>query len=410
MASDKVQEANEPTIMNKVKQFFTKIYAIYSSTALDWVRTFPALFFTFIFPLIMLLMMGFIFGGVADETLILYYTNEDVYQTADGDFQPYHPTDELLERLGMNNETLQKELNLDLRKADFNSTTDDPVEYTKSRDLYNLMVIPLGWSASINASKTNPYASTANISYYYNPTYTNSYTTYQIVDSVLQEMNLDEFGITNYFEFTTEGTPGREELSMIDFYVPGLIVVSYASASIMGLVSIVTEQRRNGLLDHLSTTTLTKWEWLIGHELWQITIALLISLLTAVTAHFVFGFQLAMLHPLMFVVLIFTSIAFSGMAFIIARFVTRPEAASAAALTIVFPMMFISNTVIPTFIMPEYLQTIAKFIPLYYSAEALKTLMLESTRSSFGYNFGILVAISIALFVIGALLFKWKKE
>jgi len=53
----------------------------------------------------------------------------------------------------------------------------------------------------------------------------------------------------------------------------------------------------------------------------------------------------------------------------IAGLVKDPEAASGIGNAIALPMMFLSGSFWPVEIMPKYLQTIAKFLPLTYFSD-----------------------------------------
>ncbi len=409
--NDKSQIGEKLPFSKKIFYSLRRIGSIYIGTAADWMRSKEALFFTFIFPVIMIILMGSIFGGGSTTTQFdVYYVNEDIYQAADGSMVSYNPTNELLESMGLNNDSLASELNIRLVKVAYNSTLHDASDWTGANDYSNLMVIPKGWSEAANLTETDPNAPKANISFYYDPSYSSALTIMQILTDILHDMNAEKFGLVSHIDVEVETTPNREGLDGIDFYVPGMIMVTLCTSGILGVVSNVTSQRSTGFLYKLSATPVKKWEWAFAIELWQITIGFGISLVSILTGWLVYGFNLSMLHPLMILPVIFGSMAFAGMALIISRFVKRPEAAAAAAMMIVFPMMFLSNSIMPVSMMPNFLAKVAQFIPLYYANEAMKSLMLESTMSNFGYYFGILVVIGIGFFVIGTLIMDWKKE
>lgn len=398
------------SFFSEVKFSFRKIFGFTSTTALSWLKTGPALFFTFIYPIIMILLFGYIFSAGGDENLYnLAYMNNDTYQVGD-QYYSYNPATILLQRLGYQNSTLAEELNLNLQEVYYNSSQITATDWMKDNDIPYLLIIPEGWSATLNESITNSSAPIANVYYYYDPSYTSSMEVRSIIDNVLQKMNIEEFGIQSFMQIETKTTPSREGLNYIDFYVPGIIMVTISTSGMMGLVSTITEERKTGLIYKISSTPLKKWEWSLSQLLWQAILGIIVAILTVLTGWVAFGFNLKSIHPLMIVALIFGSMTFAGLALILAFFVRRTEAAMAVTMAFVFPQMFLSGAIFPAEMLPSYMQTIAKIFPLYYMGEAMRNMMLASTFHKVWLNLGITIAMGVVFFVIGSIITKWRKE
>ncbi|MFW9925061.1 MAG: ABC transporter permease [Candidatus Thorarchaeota archaeon] len=399
------------------KYFLTKIYdslkriwAIVTSSALGTIRTGPALFFTFIYPIIMILLFGYIFGaGTTASHYDLYYYNNDTYQIGD-ELLSYSPAQDLLESLGLNNQTISDELNIRLREASINFENESVEEWMKTNNIPYMIVIPEGWSATVNLSKINPLAPIANISYYYDPSYTSSFEINNILNNVLQKMNLELFSIPTTIQITIQNTPSTENLDYIDFYVPGVIMITISTSGMMGMVAYATDGRQSGLIFKLSATPMKKWEWALAHEIWQVFMGIIVAILTIATGYIAFGFHLSMLHPIMIPIIIFGTMTFAGLALIISRFVKRPEAAMAATMSFVFPQMFLSGAIFPSSMMPQFLLIIAKFFPLNYIVEAMRASMLDTTFNQVWVPLGITIAMGIVFFTIGAMITIWRKD
>ncbi|MEA2071258.1 MAG: hypothetical protein U9O98_08210 [Asgard group archaeon] len=101
------------TIWQKIYLSLRRIYSILIGTATDWTRSKAAMFFTFIFPILMILLQGYIFGSAGDTEFPIYYVNEDIYEVG-GKIHSFHPADQFLEELGLNNQTKAKELGVTL--------------------------------------------------------------------------------------------------------------------------------------------------------------------------------------------------------------------------------------------------------------------------------------------------------
>jgi ABC-2 type transport system permease protein len=69
--------------------------------------------------------------------------------------------------------------------------------------------------------------------------------------------------------------------------------------------------------------------------------------------------------------------------------------------------MFLSGTFFPVEMMPAFLQTFARFLPLYYVNEALRAAMIFVDSASTLRSAGILGAFAAGAFVAGTILTRW---
>lgn len=71
------------------------------------------------------------------------------------------------------------------------------------------------------------------------------------------------------------------------------------------------------------------------------------------------------------------------------------------------PLFFASNAIYPIAIMPGWLQVIARFNALSYQVDALRSLMLAGTGSSFGLglDFAVLLGVTFVLVLVAGRLY-----
>jgi len=105
-----------------------------------------------------------------------------------------------------------------------------------------------------------------------------------------------------------------------------------------------------------------------------------------------------------------TSLMFTGLGMIIARFVKDPEGADAAANVITFPMMFLSGTFFQLSQMPQFLQTIAQVLPLTYVSEGLRAAMIFGQTEQAIVNTALVTILGIGFIVVGSLITKWEED
>src|SRR4030042_1695130 len=104
------------------------------------------------------------------------------------------------------------------------------------------------------------------------------------------------------------------------------------------------------------------------------------------------------------------SLMFSGRGIIIARFVKDPDGADAAANVVTFPMMFLSGTFFQISQMPQFLQTIARALPLTYVSEGLRAAMIFGQTQQAISNTALITVLGIASIVVGSLITKWEEN
>ena len=93
-----------------------------------------------------------------------------------------------------------------------------------------------------------------------------------------------------------------------------------------------------------------------------------------------------------------------------ARFVKDEEAAESAGAAINFPMMFLSGIFFPLEMMPSYLQTIGKVMPLYYLAEGLRDAMIYVDMTAALLNASIIFVLGVVIVAIGSVVSAWTDE
>jgi ABC-2 type transport system permease protein len=198
------------------------------------------------------------------------------------------------------------------------------------------------------------------------------------------------------------------QFKYIDFFVPGIIGLTVLTTGVLGTVGTNTQYRNNGILRKLATTPLRKSEWIISKMLYQSVVIFISAALIIVVAKLVYNVR-AVPDAVTLLLLFVGTICFTGIGMIIARFVKDEDAANAAASAITFPMLFLAGTFIPLETMPDYLQTVAKFLPLTYLNYGLRDAMILGDTASALYNMSILLIAGAVFFVIGSLITDWRE-
>jgi ABC-2 type transport system permease protein len=95
---------------------------------------------------------------------------------------------------------------------------------------------------------------------------------------------------------------------------------------------------------------------------------------------------------------------------ILTRFVKEAQSAAAAANAISFPMMFLSGSFFPIELMPGFLQTLARILPLYYVNEGLRASMVfEDNMAALRYA-AVIGVFAAVVFILGIMTTTLSEE
>ncbi len=372
-----------------------RVLAILNGALRTWYRSKATLFWTIAFPVLLMLLFGAIFTASQNPTFDLHLQNRDV---VDG------------------NPTVLSKMFIDVLNGTdiFNLHHVDATENTtlliEEEGIQRLLIIPSGFQAEC-------YNQSASIILKMVPAEvdTSSATVRSVVGSVVEIFN------TTVVEYQTGQSPPKviekiefesiasESFEFIDFFAPGLIAMSLMTTGIFGAIGWNTRNRELGILKKLATTPLSKLEWIIGVVLYELVMAAISTVVILTLGIFVFDMKVL---PSIYSIFLIVSgaIAFPGIGMVVARFVKESDAADAAGNAITFPMMFLSGTFFPLEMMPDFLQQIARVLPLTYLNNGLRDSMVYGNVTSALTNTAIMLGIGAFFIVLGALITSWREE
>jgi ABC-2 type transport system permease protein len=169
------------------------------------------------------------------------------------------------------------------------------------------------------------------------------------------------------------------------------------------------ENKQKGIIRKLSTTPITRGEYILSNMVFQLFLALCSTVMILIVGYLVFG---AVLHFNIFlpIILIVEAFGFTGLAMLVTRSATEASSASIAANLITFPMMFLSGSFFPVENMPEFLKTVATILPLYYVNEGLREAMIFNDMNAALPHTMVISVFAFIVFVAGIYLTTWKQD
>jgi ABC-2 type transport system permease protein len=340
------------------------------------------LFFSLIFPVILILIFGAIFSGGSNGTITVYVQNQDGGQISTSFVDALNSTGTL---------------NVQLVDASENFT-----RYLADHSSSDGIVIPANFSLNYMAGTP------VNVTVYGNPSQSSSAIVSGTVTGVTNGFNLQRFGGSPVIGIS-QTTVTTQATEYIDFLIPGLVGFSILVSPMFSLVNISSEYKKIKLFKQLSLTPLTKMEWLASKVLWYIFLSVASFLLMVAVGVFAFDAHVALtLWLLPFLVL--GPMLFASLGMLVGTLTKSVETAGVVGNIITFPMMFLSGTFFPISLMPQYLQSFAHVLPLFYVIEGLNAVMIYGNYAQALVDIAVVAVITLIVFVAAAKLFKWREK
>jgi ABC-2 type transport system permease protein len=275
-------------------------------------------------------------------------------------------------------------------------------KYLSDHSVSDGLIIPMNFSANYIAGQP------VNVTVYGNPTSSSTGIVTGTVGGVSSYFNLQRFNGSAIIGLTS-ATVNTEQTKYVDFLIPGLIGFSILVNPMFSLVEISSQYKKNKLFKQLSLTPLSKMEWLASKVLWYIFLSVLSFLLMASVGIFVFGAHIA-LTVWLIPFFILGPMLFASMGMLVGTLAKSPETAGVIGNVVTFPMMFLAGTFFPLSMMPEYLQSVAHVLPLFYVIEGLNNVMVYGNISAALIDIAVLTVVTVVFFVAAAKLFKWRED
>lgn len=367
------------------KKLFTVLVFVKINTK-RFFRDRLAIFFTVIFPLIFLFVFGSLNSGSGDISLKVAVINQSSSQVAI-DFTQQAKDSEIL-------------------KVDSDVTSLDQARQKMSRsELDATIVLPEGFGTVAEGS-TLP-SGEAEVIY----TQNNQQSATALISILNEQFKAINGTLTpTVTPFTVKGTQLNENsLSAFDYTFAGLLGFALIGMGIFGPVNVFPELKKMGILRRLSTTPLRVWQYFLATMVGQAVIGLVSFAALFIVAILVFDLTIVGNWFELVAFLIIGVITMLGIGLALGGWAKNERQAAPLSNIIVFPMMFLSGTFFPRFLMPDWLQNISAFLPLTPIIDGIRLIATE------GKHFiDILPQISligvwiIVIYVIAFRVFRWE--
>jgi ABC-2 type transport system permease protein len=362
-----------------------RIRSYFVAFAKGYLRNPIGLFFTLVFPIILILIFGAVFANSGSVAVDLYVENFDHSSPASVGF---------LQAL---NDTGAVQVYV-IPASSGNLST-----WLAKNSAVAGLVIPAGFQADLG-NKTP-----VQIAVYTNPSAASEAgITVGAVSGVESAFNL-RLANGSTVVSSTYLNVGSQIYTYIDYLIPGLIGFSILTSPMFSMVNISSTWKRDKLFRQLSLTPLTRAEWLTAAMIWYVLLAIVAAFVMIFVGRSVFGAHVSVV-AWMFPFLVAGPVLFVSLGLIAGSVSKTPETAAVVGNVILFPMMFLSGTFFPVSSFPAYLQNVAHVLPLYYVIDGLNDGILFNNGAGALRDLIIVVVIAVVLFVAAVRVFSWREN
>jgi ABC-type multidrug transport system permease subunit len=195
----------------------------------------------------------------------------------------------------------------------------------------------------------------------------------------------------------------------IDFLIPGLLGMNLMGSAIWGMGFTIVDARRKKLIKRLVATPMPKAYYLISFILSRL-------LLLVIEVGVLLAFGVLVFHVpvrgsfFAFAALcVLGSLTFAALGLLIASRAQTIEAASGLMNLVMLPMWIVSGVFFSAQRFPNALQPVIKALPLTAVIDSLRANMLQgSNLAQLAPQLGILGAWLVVCFAVALTLFRWK--
>ncbi len=368
--------------MNKKYSQLTAMTAITKGSLKAIFRSPSAVVFSIAFPLIFILIFGFIGNGGRVALSVAFAKNID---TA-------NPVYAVLKNVaGL--KIVQKspeEVQVDLEKG----------RITAIIDIQN--------SKSINS----PYAITLTSSEAVNPQ--NLQVLQSILNAVIAGINSKTYPETASIATVNKDIkqiPGRVYRT-IDFILPGQLGFSLLSAGVFGVAFLFFNLRQQLVLKRFYATPIKRSYIVLGEAISRVIFQMLTAIVIIGVGHFAFHFTLVNGFVTFLNIMLLSFIAlilFMGFGFIVSSMAKSESTIPPLANLITLPQFLLAGTFFSIDAFPSWLQPICRLMPLTHFNNAMRNISFEGAGLiETGKELGILGIWIVIVYAIAFKTFKWE--
>lgn len=372
--------------MKKLKR---ALLPVVTFTRIDVKRLFRdkvAIFFVFIFPLIFLIIFGSIFSGNDDVSFRVGLLSQSKSEFA---------------------KEFEKQLKDNtIFKIDTEVTSLEVAKEKMNRgQLDATIILPPGFG-NIQEGQQLPGGQAQVL--YDQSNQSAGQTLGSIMEGIFKDINQKLVPSDEPFSVTTEST-ATKGLTQFDYTFSGMLGFTLLSLGIFGPTTVFPRLKQRGVLRRYQTTTIKVWQYFVGNVVSNAIVGLLALIVMFVAAVLIFDLNMRGSYVNLAVIVLLGVTMLFGIGLALGGWAKNENQAAPLAQLVTLPMMFLSGVFFPTFLMPELLQNITKFIPLTPIIDSVRLIITENASlGELGPQLAVIGAWTFLIYIVAFKVFRWE--
>ncbi len=343
-----------------------------------------ALFFTFVFPLVFLFVFGGLFGGDDGPSFNVAVINRSQTEFA--------------------RQFVDDSKKVEVLKVETTTDFDGAKERLSRGEVDAILELP----ASFGQTDDSGRPSGKLITYFDEGDQQLTQALTAVTQGIADGLNA-EF-VSQDRPFTVENRSLQTaNLSQFDYTFAGLLGFALISLGIFGMANGFASDKKVGAYRRMRVAPIKSWHIIIATGIMYTFVGLLTVTTMYIVATTMLGFNMRgnILEFLVFAA--FGAACMYGFGMAVAGWARNENQAAPLANLVAFPMMFLSGTFFPRFLMPEWLQSITAFIPLSPIVDGLREITTENAHLyQLGPELAIIGAWTVAIYFVAFKFFRWE--
>lgn len=372
--------------------FKSKMYTVWIFTKINTKRYFRdrmAIFFTVLFPLIFLFVFGSFSSGNNSISLKVAIIN--------------HSDSKFSQEFVKNSKKENKALDIDKEVK-----TLDAAREKMTRDQLDATIVLPKDFGQIDPNSQQPYPrGTAEI--YYTE---NNRSSAQILESIMESTfkSINAGLVKSDTPFAVKSKQLKQNsLTAFDYTFAGLLGFAIIGMGIFGPINVFPELKKMGVLRRLSTTPIRVWQYFLTTMISQLIIGALSIAIMFLVAILVFNLKVVGNYFELAAFIGFGIILILGIGLALGGWAKNERQAAPLSNIIVFPMMFLSGTFFPRYLMPEWLQQASALLPLTPVIDGIRLIATEGKHLiDLGPQIGLMAIWLVVIYAIALRVFRWE--
>ena len=196
--------------------------------------------------------------------------------------------------------------------------------------------------------------------------------------------------------------PGFPPGGAFNVFVPGILVMTALfGAAFVGFG--LCDEMREGVVERMTVTPMSRVAMLLGRSLRDVVLLLAQALILVVLA-IPFGLEINLGGmAVAFAMLALIGLMMSPISYTLALVLKSEDSLAPVVNGMALPLLLLSGVMLPMSLAPDWLQTLAKFNPLYHAVAAIRALFIASYHDGeIVTGLVLLVVLAVVTIYVGA--------